>query len=63
MLVDAGKRIAALKAEMETLKHSLVEQPVNTLEAYLEIVGRYAGIKLAVEALRRAEKDDDDNRT
>jgi hypothetical protein len=61
MLVDGGKRIAALKAVMETLKNTLVEQPVTTYDAYRELCGRYAGLKLAVDELRRAETDEDDS--
>lgn len=46
---------------MDTIKNSLVEQPVSTYDAYRESCGKYQGLKLAVEELKKSETDENDD--
>lgn len=49
-----------LKSEMDSLVFSLVENPAPDYPSYLERVGRYRGLKEAIQIVTHAEKEDED---
>lgn len=61
MLIDPRKRIAALEKELHEVVNTTFEQPWGDYSLYLRAVGRYEGIKLAINFLKQDLDDGDDD--
>ena len=59
-LIDIRKRLAALESMQEELVTALLESPPDQLHVYWEIVGRYRGLRQALNELRKEVDDADD---
>lgn len=60
-LVDPRRRIVLLESYMRELMTTAFEQPFTDYALYREAVGRYQGLKTAVNELRKEVDDGDDD--
>lgn len=55
-----NQQLQALSLRVDELKESVLEQPAPDYASYLERVGRYRGLKEAIQILIDLEKDKDE---
>ena len=55
-----NQQVHALLTRIGELQESALEQPAPDYASYLERVGRYRGLKEAIQILSELDKDEDD---